>query len=157
MSSSDLAELRAPDLDGTVRVVGSVSRGESLGLQRAADALVLFVDDRRPSIATGKLYEYLSSSHPILVIGEGNAAARIVTDVAAGLVVGSDAPDATADALATLLGDATAVPTPAPEAIQRFSYPEIARQMAEVAERAISRRRDASNGRSRGGDPGPGR
>lgn len=138
MSGTDLEELRAPDLDDVIRVVGAVPRGEALGLQRAADALVLFVDGRRPSIATGKLYEYLASGRPILVIGEGSVAARIVTDVGAGLVVASDAPEAAADALAALVAGGDAVPSPAPGALDRFSYPAVAAAMAEAVERAIA-------------------
>ncbi len=140
MSGTDLQELQAPDLADIVRVLGPVPRGDALGLQRAADALVLFVDGRRPSIATGKLYEYLAAARPILVIGEGSVAARIVTDVGAGLVVASDAPDAAADALRALLAGGHALPTPASRAVDRFSYPAIAAAMAEAVERAIAAR-----------------
>jgi glycosyltransferase involved in cell wall biosynthesis len=139
-SSGDLEELRAPDLADVVRVLGPVPRSDALGLQRAADALALFVDGRRPSIATGKLYEYLASGKPILVIGEGSVAARIVNEVGAGLVVASNAPEATADALAVLAAGGNGVPTPAAGALDRFSYPAIAAAMAEAVERAIAAR-----------------
>jgi glycosyltransferase involved in cell wall biosynthesis len=140
MSSTDLAELEASDLDGSVRVLGAVSRPESLGLQRAADALLLFVDGRRPSIATGKLYEYLFSGRPILVLGEGSVAARIVTEVGAGLVAPADDPAAITAALGTLMERGPAAPKAAPDAIQRFSYSSIAREMTDAVERAIARR-----------------
>jgi len=140
MAGEDLTQLRAPDLDGHVRVVGAMSREQALGLQRAADALVLIVDGRRPSIATGKLYEYLSSGRPILVIGEGSVAARIVEECSAGVVVGADAPEAIAEALRRLLRGGAAVPTPARGAAERFSYAQIAVEMADVVERAIARR-----------------
>jgi glycosyltransferase involved in cell wall biosynthesis len=139
MSSADLAELEASDLDGAVRVVGALSRAESLGLQRAADALALFVDSRRPSIATGKLYEYLSSGRRILVLGEGSVAARIVSEIGAGVVVPSEDPAAIAAALGRLVRDVDATPAPPRAAIERFSYARLAADMAEQVELAIAR------------------
>ena len=120
LSGTDLQELKAPDLTGVVRVVGALPRGDALALQRAADALALFVDGRRPSIATGKLYEYLASGRPIVVIGEGSVAARIVADVGAGLVVASDDPDGTADALAALVGRRRCRPHTGPGSTRPF-------------------------------------
>lgn len=139
MSEADLELLRASDLDGIVRVVGALPRGDALGLQRAADAVVLFVDGRRPSIATGKLYEYLSSGTPILVLGEGSAAARIVEEVGAGVVVRDD-PTSIAEALRRLVRAQEPPARPADGALERFSYPRIAAEMAEQVERAIAHR-----------------
>jgi glycosyltransferase involved in cell wall biosynthesis len=140
MAPADLMDLKAPDLDGTVRVLGPVSREQALGLQRAANALVLFADSRRPSIATGKLYEYLSSARPILVIGQNSVAARIVREVGAGLVVPADAPQDIAAALHRLLRGDT-VPMPSQDALEQFSYVQLAARMADVVEQAIAARR----------------
>jgi glycosyltransferase involved in cell wall biosynthesis len=140
-ASADLTELNARDLYGTVQILGPVSRERALGLQRAADALVVFVDSRRPSIATGKLYEYLAAGHPILVLGGGSVAARIVHEAGAGLVAPADDPEAIATALRRLLRDAGGLPRPTPEAVQRFSYARLAIEMADQVEQAIARRR----------------
>ena len=140
MSSTDLAELQAPDLHGSVRVLGAVSRTESLGLQRAADALLLFVDGRRPSIATGKLYEYLFSGRPILVLGEGSVAARIVSEVGAGLVVRADDAESISAGLQSLMAPGDDAQGASPETIDRFSYASIAREMSELVEGAIAHR-----------------
>jgi glycosyltransferase involved in cell wall biosynthesis len=140
-ASADLAELQMPDLDGTVRILGAIGRQQALGIQRSANALVLFVDGRRPSIATAKLYEYLSARRPIVVIGEGSVAARIVEESGAGLVVPGGNPGAIAGVLHRLLRDPEGLPGPTPEAVQRYSYARLAVQMAEQVEQAIARRR----------------
>ncbi len=139
-ASDEAAELRASDLAGTVRVLGPLARTDALGLQRAADALLLIIDPRRPSIATGKLYEYLSAGRPILVLGEGTVAARIVRDLGAGLVAPDNDPDAIATALRRLITSNNGIGQPAPSAIERFSYAQLAIQMAEQVERAIAAR-----------------
>jgi glycosyltransferase involved in cell wall biosynthesis len=144
-ASDEAADLRASDLAGSVRVLGPLARTDALGLQRAADALLLIIDPRRPSIATGKLYEYLSAARPILVLGEGSAAARIVGDVGAGLVAPHDDPDAIADALRRLMAADNTFRAPEPSTVERFSYRQLAVQMAEQVERAIA----AGGGRAR--------
>jgi glycosyltransferase involved in cell wall biosynthesis len=140
-ASTDLVELQMPDLDGAVRVLGAIGRQQVLALQRAADALVLFVDGRRPSIATTKLYEYLAAGRPIVVIGEGSVAARIVQESGAGPVVSGGDPGAIAAVLHRLLRDPDGLPGPTPEAVERYSYARLAVQMAEQVEQAIARRR----------------
>jgi glycosyltransferase involved in cell wall biosynthesis len=139
-SSAEAAELHAPDLRDSVRVLGHLPRTDALGLQRAADALLLVIDPRRPSIATGKLYEYLSARRPILVLGEGSVAARIVAEAGAGLVAPVDDSEAIADALLRLLHVGDGLPAPKRDAVERFSYAQLAAQLAEQVERAITAR-----------------
>jgi glycosyltransferase involved in cell wall biosynthesis len=139
-ASDEEAELRASDLAGAVRVLGPLARTDALGLQRAADALLVIIDPRRPSIATGKLYEYLSAGRPILVLGEDSVAARIVRDVGAGIVAPHDDPDAIATALRRLITSDNGFRTASRSAVERFSYAELAAQMAEQVEGAIAAR-----------------
>jgi hypothetical protein len=73
--------------------------------------------------------------------------------VGAGLVVGADDPEAIAAALGSLLTRGQAAPTAAPEAIERFSYPSIARQMTDAVERAIARRQTIDGGAPQDGSP----
>lgn len=80
---------------------GYVEHGEAVRAMVAADALLLNVPDgpNSESVIPGKLFEYLASRRPILVVGPpGGECERIVTDCAAGLTVNFSA-DAVADAL----------------------------------------------------------
>jgi glycosyltransferase involved in cell wall biosynthesis len=140
MSTSEATQLQAPDLGDKVRVLGPLPHAEALALQRAADALLLIIDPRRPSIATGKLYEYLAAGRPILVLGERSVAARIVTDAGAGIVAPYDDPEAILATLRRMVSNSNSVVSPSRKAIERFSYAQLAAQMAEQVERAIASR-----------------
>jgi glycosyltransferase involved in cell wall biosynthesis len=127
-----------------VRVLGRLDRQRTLTLQRASDSLILFALDHRPSVATGKLYEYLAADRPILVVGARSVAAEIVTSAGAGVAARADDPAAIARALAELVrangagggGDRALI-------LERYGYPSLARQMAERVETAIARRNAA--------------
>jgi glycosyltransferase involved in cell wall biosynthesis len=124
-----------------VQVLGRLDRQRTLTLQRAGDSLILFALDHRPSVATGKLYEYLAADRPILVVGARSVAAEIVRSTGAGSCVPADDPPAIARALATLVrangaqrgGDRALI-------LERYGYQSLARQMAERVETAIARR-----------------
>ncbi len=116
--------------------LGLLDRATALGLQRAADALLLLTGVHA-SEATGKLYEYLAAGRPIVALAEGNEAARIVADTGTGIAVPPFDADAVADALrAVVRGD---VPY-APHGLERFTYPGPAEAVAELVEEAIARR-----------------
>jgi len=138
LSGAEREAIEQDDLDGITRALGSLPRERALALQSAADSLLLIADDRRTSMATGKLYEYLAAAKPILVLGVGTAAARTVSEAGAGIVVSSDDPVRIAGALRELL-DAAATRADA-SAVQRFSYAELARDMAAVVERVCESR-----------------
>jgi glycosyltransferase involved in cell wall biosynthesis len=121
---------RSPD--GALRILGSLERRQALALQRRADVLVVLargVSVR--SVATGKLYEYLAAGRPILVLGEGTEAARIVEETYSGLAVSATDPGAIADAVRHL-ADGSATPKPDIEAVARYSYPAVAARLAEL-------------------------
>lgn len=123
------------DLDGCVSSVGYLPRDRVLALQRAADALVLFTGDDRPSVATGKLYEYLASGRPIIVVGDRSAAASIVRDEGAGVTVGASDIPALAEVLAgAVTGNLGRSQTPD----EWYSYPRVAGRMEQAVEKAIS-------------------
>jgi glycosyltransferase involved in cell wall biosynthesis len=135
-SERDALGERAP----LVRALGRLPRARTLRLQRAADALLLFAGDHRPSVATGKLYEYLAAEKPIIVLGRRSVAARIVQEVGAGVASAADDPEDIARAVRTMLNGARQAPRPARGPVQeRFAYPALARRMAEVVETAIAR------------------
>jgi glycosyltransferase involved in cell wall biosynthesis len=135
-SAAERAELADAALHGRARSLGSLPRPRALALQRAADGLLVIADDDQPSVATGKLYEYLAAGRPILVLGRGSEAARTVTELGAGLVASARDPRDIADALRRLM-NGEAGPA-APEGLERFSYERLAGQLADEVERAIS-------------------
>jgi glycosyltransferase involved in cell wall biosynthesis len=127
-----------------VRTVGRLPRDRTLALQRAADGLILIAGDHRPSVATGKLYEYLAADRPILVLGSTSVAARIVEATGSGDAVPLDDPAVIAGALERLLergapacgGDRAVV-------LENYGYPALARRMAAQIEVAIASRGSA--------------
>ena len=143
LTPEERALLESPDLAGSVKVVGSLARDEALQLQREADSLLLLTAGNRRGEATGKLYEYLGAERPILVLGQDTEAARIVRDARAGAVVAANDPVAIAATLEALVGGQ--IPSaPAPQA---YSYPDVARQFADVVELARERARQRKSAR----------
>ena len=129
------------DADGTgVRYVGQLARGTSIALQRSADALLLITPSRRPSVTTGKLYEYLAAGKPIIALARGSEAARIVQATGTGVTVASDDVEGIAHALLAAV-DGTLGAAYAPRDRDRYVYPAPAEAVAELVERAIERRR----------------
>lgn len=126
--------LAAPDVARVVRRLGWLERPRALQLQRAADTLILITEGTtRRSVATGKLFEYLGSGRPILVLGAGTEAARIVAEADAGIAVPATDPEAIAIALRELV----ARPRPhgaSAEAAARYAYPQIAAALAALIE-----------------------
>jgi glycosyltransferase involved in cell wall biosynthesis len=135
LTSAEREMLDDPALRGRVQLLGSLPRPRVLGLEQAADSLLLLTAGSRRGEATGKLYEYLSAGRPILVLGDRTEAARIVADAGAGIAVAADDPGAVAGALERLVAGDIA-PTAAPE---QYGYPAIAARLAELVEVAVER------------------
>jgi glycosyltransferase involved in cell wall biosynthesis len=93
-------------LGDRVELLGDVSRRRSLELQRDSEALLLLIPEsggRGKGVITGKIYEYLAAERPILaVVPPDGAAARLVRDTGAGVVVPPDDVDAQREALLDL-------------------------------------------------------
>jgi glycosyltransferase involved in cell wall biosynthesis len=91
LSTEEAELLESPELAGIVRCVGSLDRPDVLQLQRSADALLIVTEGaKRPSVATGKLFEYLATARPILVLGEETEAGRIVLAAKRGTATSAD-------------------------------------------------------------------
>jgi len=131
--SIEEAELIAdPGVANVVRWVGALDRPSALRLQRDADSLLVITEgSTRRSVATGKLFEYLAAHKPILVLGEETEAARIVEDAHRGFSASATDPGGIAVALSQLVESPPTVGNDR-AAIQRYSYPEIARIYAEL-------------------------
>jgi glycosyltransferase involved in cell wall biosynthesis len=117
--------------DGVVRWVGSLGRQQTLALQRRADTLLVLAQGASgPSVATGKLFEYLGAGRPILVLGEGTAAAEIVRSAGAGLVASATNPAEIAAVLERLVEEPLAPPKPA--AVEDYAFPAVVEKLAAL-------------------------
>ena len=137
LSGEERQQIAAAGHDGSVRAVGTLGREQTLRLQAAADTLLLLTGRGRRSEATAKLYEYLAAGRPILVLGPGSAAARVVSETGSGKVAAADDPAAIAAALEE------AVQSPKPrarrsEAADRYSYANIAAELSEHVQRLVA-------------------
>jgi glycosyltransferase involved in cell wall biosynthesis len=137
VSEEERRLLAAPDLEGAVRFVGWLERPRALALQRAAGSLLVVTEGAgRPSVATGKLFEYLAAGRPILVLGEETEAAGIVSEAGMGFAVSATDREAIADALQRIVHEST--PTMSPAASSRYAYPAIVDRLAELIDRVAS-------------------
>jgi glycosyltransferase involved in cell wall biosynthesis len=93
-------------LGDRVELLGDVSRRRSLELQRDSEALLLLIPEsggRGRGVLTGKIFEYLAAERPILaVVPADGAAAHLVRDTGAGVVVAPDDVEAMRGALLDL-------------------------------------------------------
>ena len=113
------------------RWVGSLGREQTLALQRRADTLLVLARGASgPSVATGKLFEYLGARRPILVLGDGTAAAEIVRSAGAGVVASATDPDEIAAALERLVTKPPAPPKP--KAVAAYAFPAVAEKLAAL-------------------------
>jgi hypothetical protein len=139
LSAEEEPLVRAADLSGTVRPVGNLDRPRTLQLQHAADALLVLAEGSSRRAATGKLFEYLATDAPILVLGEGTEAARIVDETGAGFATSGSDPNLIAPALERLIASPPEHPRDT-AAVEPYSYPHVARRYAELIEDVVSRR-----------------
>ena len=93
-------------LGDRLELVEYAPRTESLRLQRDSEALLLLVPDaggRGRGVLSGKVFEYLAAGRPILaVVPPDGAAAGLIRETGAGVVVAPDDVDGIRDALAGL-------------------------------------------------------
>jgi glycosyltransferase involved in cell wall biosynthesis len=135
LSEDEARQLAAPELNGLVRVVGSLERGRALKLQRSAHTLLVITEgNRRRSVATGKLFEYLAAGPPILVLGDETEAARIVRETGTGEAASATDPAAIATALRRFAGGESGTSRD-PEALEEFSWARLATRYAELIAR----------------------
>ena len=104
--ASDREYAESLGLGDRVQLLGNVSRRHSLELQRDSEALLLLIPEsggRGRDVLTGKIFEYLAAERPILAaVPPDGAAALLLRDTGAGIVVPSDDVDALREALLDL-------------------------------------------------------
>jgi glycosyltransferase involved in cell wall biosynthesis len=126
--------LSDPQIARVARSVGVLDQPRVRRLQRAADALLVVAKGiSSASVATGKLFEYLAAGPPILVLGEGTEAARIVAETGAGVATSATDPEAIAAALKRLV-EAPSADGKNTELLARYSYPLLAERYARLIE-----------------------
>lgn len=121
-----------------VSVCAPVSRSKALGLQAAADALLLLENPDRSAFGTltGKLFEYINAKRPILSIGSlpGSAIARVMSECGVGVCVGTSEDDC-CRVLRELLAADTGWYKPQNEEIAKYSRATQARRLVELLPR----------------------
>jgi glycosyltransferase involved in cell wall biosynthesis len=139
LSAEEATLFADPELDGMVRPLGAVDRRRALSLQQAADSLlVIAAGASERSVATGKLYEYLTAERPILVLGDRSEAARIVAATGTGIAVRANDAHAIAAALRRLLAGLEA--DRRPDAIAAYSWDALAERASALVEQVCGRR-----------------
>jgi len=92
--SSDRDWARGLALGDRLELIPYAPRAESLRLQRDSEALLLLVPDaggRGKGVLSGKVFEYLAAGRPILaVVPPDGAAAQLIRETGAGVVVAPD-------------------------------------------------------------------
>ena len=125
-----------------IRHLGHLPHDSMLALQRRADALLLVTASGLVSLATGKLFEYLAADRPIIALGTGNEAARIVEETGTGVTVAMDDTEGLARAFEAAL-DGKLAESFSPRDLDRYRYPAAARADGRAG-RACDRRADGS-------------
>ncbi len=104
--SSDREWAETLELGDRLQLVPYAPHGESLRLQRDSEALLLLVPDaggRGKGVLSGKVFEYLAAGRPILaVVPPDGAAAELIRETDAGVVVAPDDVEGVAAALRDL-------------------------------------------------------
>ena len=130
-----------PEYAEIVRHLGFLDRPEALALQRAADWLLCVTRSRE---APGKLFEYLAAGRPVLVLGDGSAAADIVLGEQAGIVVPIGDAVAASAALCRII--AGQIPDPPTSAAESHLWPSLAERYESVIEETIGRHAGRTDG-----------
>ena len=104
--SSDREWADALELGDRLQLAEYAPRAESLRFQRDSEALLLLVPDadgRGKGVLSGKVFEYLAAGRPILaVVPPDGAAAELIRETRAGMVVAPDDVDGIRAALEEL-------------------------------------------------------
>jgi len=136
----ETASSRLASFDVPHEHTGYVSHPEAIDEMRAADVLLLTVPDgpNADSVIPAKLFEYLATGRPILVVGpEGGECERIVRETQSGMSAGFDEGEI-AKALSRLYhdrGKSRATSREADDSIRRYSRQVLTGNLADILHR----------------------
>ena len=103
LSHNEVAILKSHINRGVVIFWGERSRMTALEFQRKADFLLLITAVDLKSLATGKIFEYLSANKKILALTRGTEAEQIIKKTGAGVNISPDDPFKILDCLIFIL------------------------------------------------------
>jgi hypothetical protein len=152
ISSAEREFLTRGDLAEVVRVLGQVPYARALGLQQAADGLLLIPGGA--AATTAKVFEYLAARKPIFAITEQrSAAAELLVEAGPHTIASPDSPASLARALrayVTRWTEQGARYEPLPDFdLDAYEYENLGRRMLELvaAADALERRKVHGFGR----------
>jgi glycosyltransferase involved in cell wall biosynthesis len=99
LDSTEVRTIEQSGLGPYFRLTGPVSYQAALQYQVDADILLLVIAPGNIGVSTSKLFEYLATGRPILALTGQSAAAKLISALAAGLVVEPDDPPSIQHAL----------------------------------------------------------
>lgn len=135
-------------LGSRIELEGFLPHRRVVELQRDSEALLLLLPELGPrgkDVPSGKLFEYLAAERPILAaVPPDGAAAALIRETRAGVVVAPDDTDALEAALRRMVDDwrsgSLAAPQLTPEAKQRLSRKTRAGELLEALEQVAASR-----------------
>ncbi len=133
VSDSEREVLLQGDLSKVVRVLGLLPRERALGLQQAADGLLLIPGG--PGATTAKVFEYLAASKPIFAITERDGvAAELLREAGEHTVTEAGDPKSLAGALHTYLKLWTGAPyQPRPDFdLDAYEYENLGQKLLQL-------------------------
>jgi glycosyltransferase involved in cell wall biosynthesis len=133
-TDAEVAAMNAAPLRGVVRTLGHVPHSRSLGLQQAADGLLLITSVQKSHVATSKIYEYLAARKPILGLADRNAASVLLAGAGPHALAAPEDDGQILAALRTYL-DRWMVrrePFESDFDLEPFTFPRIAQRLADL-------------------------
>jgi hypothetical protein len=136
LTAEEVAAVRDPTLDGMARWLGHIEHLRALGLQQAADGLLLITSPDATHVATGKIFEYLAARKPILALADRNAAVDLLSASGPHVVATPADDDAIGSALkqyVELWIDGRKPYVPHPEfPLAEYSFDHLSRRLADL-------------------------
>lgn len=127
---------------GIVTREAPVPHEECQRQMRAVDAL-LVLQPGAPLQIPGKIYEYIATGRPLLLLGDNGATAALVRDARLGTCC-ADEPRAVGDLLAALAAGTARLPPPPAAAIERFHYRSLTARLDTIFDDVAYRRANTS-------------
>jgi glycosyltransferase involved in cell wall biosynthesis len=134
LTAAQQAAIEQAGIQNNVTLAGSVPYHQALQYQADADVLLLVIAARSVGITTNKVFEYLATGRPILVLAQHSPAADLIASLGAGLVVAPHDSVGIQRALETLYQQwqAGLLPTRVPPGVRQFERRELTRRLAAL-------------------------